>query len=252
MSNGWKLSVALISKQFGKLGDSFAEAIANFDPETATEADRDALALKLRGFAGELVKARNSYNKEKKEADDLTALIDSDSKASEILIAKFEAGEIDETTLNSFADEVEENKARLVQEIQEAADAKELVDAFDELFKTVEKQLADFDAAAKKALSTLARAKADQAAQDANAERLATLANLKSGLKDSSTALGALGRKAQKIQESADTTRLLNESGQKTVDKANVVADARKLAAGVSTKPMSAVERLRANMPKPE
>ena len=36
MGKGWSLSVSLISKHFGKLGDTLAEAIASFDPETAT------------------------------------------------------------------------------------------------------------------------------------------------------------------------------------------------------------------------
>lgn len=42
--NGWGLTARLISKHFGVLGDKISEAIANFDPETATEADRDRLA----------------------------------------------------------------------------------------------------------------------------------------------------------------------------------------------------------------
>eukprot|EP01032_Pedospumella_encystans_P033974 gene33974-38398_t len=44
-SNGWALTARLITKHFGALGDRVSEAIANFDPETATEADRDRLSL---------------------------------------------------------------------------------------------------------------------------------------------------------------------------------------------------------------
>ena len=52
--NGWGLTARLISKHFGVLGDKISEAIANFDPETATEADRDRLADTLRQTAQKL------------------------------------------------------------------------------------------------------------------------------------------------------------------------------------------------------
>ena len=47
----WGLTARLINKHFGALGDKIAEAIAGFDPETATEADRDRLAATLREAA---------------------------------------------------------------------------------------------------------------------------------------------------------------------------------------------------------
>ena len=50
-SNGCGLTARRISKHFGALGDRVSEAIANFDPETATEADRDRLADSLRSTA---------------------------------------------------------------------------------------------------------------------------------------------------------------------------------------------------------
>ena len=53
MSNasGWGLTARLVTKHFGALGDRISEAIANFDPETATEADRDRLVDTLRDTA---------------------------------------------------------------------------------------------------------------------------------------------------------------------------------------------------------
>ena len=53
MSNasGWGLTARLVTKHFGALGNRIAEVIANFDPETATEADRDRLVATLRETA---------------------------------------------------------------------------------------------------------------------------------------------------------------------------------------------------------
>ena len=45
--SGWNLTFALVKKQVGVLGDNLATAIASFDPETATEVDRDRLKENL-------------------------------------------------------------------------------------------------------------------------------------------------------------------------------------------------------------
>ncbi len=245
MANGWSLSVALISKHFGKLGDSLAEALANFDPETATQVDRDKLADKLRGFATKLAEARTTYSKEKKEADDLRELIANDERAAAVLIAKFEAGEITEDVLTMFADELEANKAKLPQEESEAQDAKDLLDAIEDLFRTVEKQLADFDANAKKALNELNRAKAEKERALLRQENQEQIKAMTAGLKNTSTALGALGKKAAALKIEADAANILAESGQKDIDKAKAVDEARKIAAGTVTPKLSAADRLR-------
>ena len=66
-SSGWSLTGRLITKHLGALGTTIAGMIANFDPETATEADRDALAARLRDIAGRHAKAKAEWQKE--EAD---------------------------------------------------------------------------------------------------------------------------------------------------------------------------------------
>ena len=60
MSNasGWGLTARLVTKHFGALGNRIAEVIANFDPETATEADRDRLVATLRETAQLLATSR--------------------------------------------------------------------------------------------------------------------------------------------------------------------------------------------------
>ena len=130
MSNlsGWGLTARLISKHFGVLGDKVSEAIANFDPETATEADRDRLAAALRDVAQKLAAARAAFDKEHADVEKLRALIDNDEKASATLADRLASGKISEATVNLFCDELEANKAKLPMEVQQEADAQAYMD----------------------------------------------------------------------------------------------------------------------------
>lgn len=244
--SGWKLSAALLVKQISALGDTVAQALASFDPETATQVDRDNLVAKLREVATKLAEARRKYEVEKKEADDLAALIAQDEKAAAVLIAKFEAGQIDEATLNEFANNLEDMKARLPAEQQDATDAKELVDTLQSILDTIEKKLADFDANAKKALRAIEQAKADKERQDLRLQNQEELRALKSGLGSTSTALGALNKKAEQLRVAADATAIQADIGQKPIDRLNAVEEARRIAAGATAPAAeSAADRLR-------
>ncbi|KVP75285.1 hypothetical protein [Burkholderia ubonensis] len=244
--SGWKLSAALFLKQISSLGDTVAQALASFDPETATEVDRDNLVAKLREVATKLAEARRKYEVEKKEADDLATQIANDEKAAAILISKFEAGQVDEATLNEFANNLEAMKARLPGEQQDAVDAKELVDTLESILKTIEQRLADFDANAKRALQAIAQAKADQERQSLRLEHQQELNSLKSGLGSTSTALGALNKKAEQLRVQADATAIQADIGQKPIDRQNAVEEARRIAAGnAAPAAESAADRLR-------
>jgi chromosome segregation ATPase len=244
--SGWKLSAALIVKQIGALGDTVAQALVSFDPETATEVDRDNLKQKLHDAATKLASARHEYDAVKSTADKLEAQIAQDEKAAAILIAKFDAKEIDEETLNEFANNLEDMKARLPAAQQDVADAKELVDTVQGIVNSIEKKLAEFDEAAKKALRAIAQAQANQQREDLRLQNQQELRDLQSGLGSSSTALGALNRKAEKLQVQADATAIQADIGQKPIDRANAVEEARRIAAGTATPVAeSAADRLR-------
>ena len=220
MSNlkGWGLTGRLISKHFGALGDKISEAIANFDPETATEADRDNLANNLRTAAAKLAAARTAFNKERDDVVKLKALIESDEKAFDTLAARLQAGTITEATVNLFCDELENNKSRLSLEEQEEADAKEYMDELQSLADAMSKALSEFDANAKKALQQLATAKAKKELQEMKLERQQELNDL-SGLKTKSSALGALTKKAEKINNEAEGLKILTDINQKPLDQ---------------------------------
>lgn len=244
--SGWKLASALFVKQISALGNSVAQALASFDPETATEVDRDNLKAKLREVAVELAGARRKYDVEKKEADDLAAQIARDEAAAAVLIAKFESGAVDEATLNEFANNLEDMKARLPGEQQDVADAKELVDTLQSIINDVEKKLNDFEANAQKALRAIAQAKADEQRQQLRLQQQEELAALKSGMGSTSTAIGALNAKAEKMRVQADAARIQADIGQKPLDRQNAVEEARRIAAGTNAPAAeSAADRLR-------
>lgn len=246
MSNasGWGLTARLISKHFGVLGDRISEAIANFDPETATEADRDRLAATLRETAQVLAQARSSFEKEHSDVVNLRNLIANDEKATETLAARLAAGTISEATVTMFCDELEANKSRLPQEIQEEADAKAYMDELQKIIDALSKQLAEFDAQAKKALQALAAAKAQKDLQEMRMERQAQLSGL-SGMKGNSTALNALTRRAQAVSNEAAGLRIVADIGQKPLDQAAELDAIRKSVSQADTSGETTLERLK-------
>jgi chromosome segregation ATPase len=244
--SGWKLSAALIVKQIGALGDTVAQALVSFDPETATEVDRDNLKQKLHDAATKLASARHEYDGVKVKADQLDAQIAQDTKAAGILIAKFDAKEIDEQTLNEFANNLEDMKGRQPAAQQDVADAKELVDTVQGIVNSIEKKLNEFEANAQKALRAIAQAQANQDRENMRLQNQQELRDLQSSTGSSSTALGALNRKAEKLQVAADATAIQADIGQKPIDRSNAVEEARRIAAGTATPAAeSAADRLR-------
>ncbi|WMW80970.1 hypothetical protein RF679_01490 [Undibacterium cyanobacteriorum] len=217
--NGWGLTARLISKHFGALGDKIAETIAGFDPETATEADRDRLAATLREAAQKLASARASFKQESGDVQRLRELIKSDEKVSLSLAERLSAGSISEATVNLFCDELEANKARLPIEEQEAADAQEYMNELQKIVDALSQELAQFDAAAKKSMQNLASAKAQKDLQELRMERQSQLASL-SGIRGQSSALNALTKRAEKVMNEAAGLRIVADIAQKPIDQA--------------------------------
>ena len=246
MSNtsGWSLTARLISKHFGVLGDKLSETIASFDPETATEADRDRLQGALRDTAQKLAAARAAYDKEHQDVVHLQDLIANDQKATETLAARLQAGTISEATVTLFCDELEANKAKLPTEMQQESDAKAYAEELQQIVDGMSKQLADFDAAAKKAMQTLASAQAQKDLQEMRMQRQDELNNLK-GLGGQSTALSALTKRAQTVSNQAAGLKIVADIGQKPVDQAAEIDAIRKSVQQANTVGESPLDRLK-------
>lgn len=243
--SGWKLTAELITKHAGVLGDKLAMAIASADPETATEVDREALQGHLREVALKLADAKRKNDVAQQALTGLEASIASDTKTAEVLIAKHGEGKVDDVMLNEFAANLEASQARLPGVKQDAADAQQLVDTLKEILDAVEKNLNEFDAKAKAAIRGLQQAQADQQRAEMRQEQQAELSALRAGAGGTSTGLAALSRATDKARVQADAAQTIADIGQKPIDRANVVEEARRIAAGTDTASESAVDRLR-------
>lgn len=244
-ASGWGLTARLVSKHFSALGGRLAEAIATFDPETATEADRDQLQKTLNQTAQKLAKARMDYASERKDVVDLQAMVANDEKASEILAERLSAGTISEAAVNAFLDELEANKARLPTEQLEEASAKELMDELDKLVQLFSKQLNEFDAMAKKARQQATTAQAQIDLQRARQESQDQLAGLRASAGGTSTALGALNKRTQRLTEQAAGMKIVTDLAQKPLDQANEIDEIRRSVAQGSGPAETTLERLR-------
>lgn len=242
--SGWSLTGRLISKHFSNLGDKLAEAIASFDPETATEADRDRIAVILREAATKLAGARRSFDKEHQDVVKLRSLIASDIAVAEKLTEKLAAGEISEAAVTTFCDELEANKARLPNEELEEQQAKEFYDELQKVVDVLSKQLTDFDAQAKKVKQSLQMAQSQKQLQELRISQQGQLDSYK-GLSTTSTALSALTRKSERLSQEAEGLKTVADIGQKPIDQAAEINAIRKsVTAGAAESPAERLARL--------
>ena len=212
MSNtsGWSLTGRLIAKHFGGLGEKIAQALASFDPETATEADRDQLAARLRDVATKLAQAKTSFAKEQKDVDDLRTRIEKDTLVASKLAERLAAGTVDEATVNLFCDELEAAEARLPLEEQEANDARDFMNELESIVKEISKQLELFDQHAKKAKQELEMARQRMANEQLRTQRNEELRDAANG-RGASTALAALQARTAKLNAQTEGMRTVNE-----------------------------------------
>jgi phage shock protein A len=143
-----------------------------------------------------------------------------------------------------FCDELEANKARLPQEIQEEADAKAYMDELQKIVDALSKQLAEFDAQAKKAMQALAAANAQKELQQLRIERQEQLNGLTS-MRGNSTALSALTRRAEAVTNEASGLRIVADIGQRPLDQQAELDAIRKSVSQPETAGESALERLK-------
>lgn len=241
---GWTLAFRLFGKQVDNVGDEISTAIAMYDPETATEVDREVMVGKLRDYGTKLAKARADYEKEQKDVTDLEALIASDNQVAAKLAERLAAGEITEEQVTRFCDELEAQQQRLPQEKQEAEDALAYYAQIKEAVDQVSKDLAEFDTLAKKTMQLAASAKAQKDLQEMRLQRQEELNSLKAVGK-SSTALAALSKKAANLKAEAEGLKTVADIQQKPLDDKKALDDIRKsVTAPVQESPADRLARL--------
>ena len=248
-ASGWALSARLMSTHFAVLGERVWEAIASFDPETATPADRDQLAEFLRTNAQVLASARASYVKEHAELDRLRVLIANDEKATGRLAERLAAGTIAEVTVTMFCDALEANKARLPPALQADADARAQMAELQKMIDALSRHLAHFDIRASKTTQALAAADAQNRLPEPGVEGRKELAGLP-GMKDDWPALHALPRRARSVPSQAAGLNVTTDWNQKPFDQAARIAAICNAVSAFQTAGETALQRLQRLSPK--
>ncbi|MEY3807684.1 MAG: hypothetical protein RI893_660 [Pseudomonadota bacterium] len=217
----------LFGAQVNQAGESLVGALVAFDPETATQVDRDALAEKIQNVARKFAEAKQDYDKEQNDVVVKQAQINQYLVTLDIMVGQLERHEISEAVFNDFYAGIEESQAQLPQEIEEAAEAKAVKDELDDILKILTQQLNDFDQVTTKALRDVKLAQSQVEKEKLKTERQSELSNLKKGLGAESTAV-------RKLQEIAK--------------KAKIEADAAKTVREITAKPQSQAEKMEAIM----
>jgi hypothetical protein len=239
----------LFGAQVNQAGESLVGALVAFDPETATQVDRDALAEKIQNVARKFAEAKQDYDKEQNDVVVKQAQINQYLATLDIMVGQLERHEISEAIFNDFYAGIEESQAQLPQEIEEAAEAKAVKDELDDILKILTQQLNDFDQVTTKALRDVKLAQSQVEKEKLKTERQSELSNLKKGLGAESTAVRKLQEIAKKAKIEADaakTVREITAKPQSQAEKMEVMMAQTKQAGAPVISTMSAAERVAA------
>jgi len=239
----------LFGAQVEHAGDNLVGALVAFDPETATEVDRDALAEKIQGVARKFAEAKQDYDKEQHDVVVKQAQIDEYLATLDVMVGQLERQEISQAAFDDFFAGIEESQAQLAQEVEEATEAKAVKDELDEILKILTQQLHDFDQVTTTALRDVKLAESQVEKEKIKAEHQAELSNLKSGLGADSTAvrkLQEIAKKAKIEAEAAKTVREITAKPQTQAEKMEAMMAQAKQASAPVTSTMSAAERVAA------
>ncbi len=239
----------LFGAQVDQAGESLVGALVAFDPETATEVDRDALAEKIQGVARKFAEAKQDYDKEQNDVVVKQAQINEYLGTLDVMVGQLERQEISQAAFDDFFAGIEESQAQLAQEVEEAAEAKAVKDELDDILKILTQQLNDFDKVTTKALRDMKLAESQVEKEKLKTERQAELSNLKSGLGADSTAVRKLQEIAKKAKIEADaakTVREITAKPQTQAEKMEAMMAQAKQASAPATSTMSAAERVAA------
>lgn len=221
------------------------DAIVSFDPEGATEAAILDMESNFDAINKEYSKAKQEWAREQKEADVIIATRDQRMLAAEHISGQLEA-DPDNAQLNEALDQLlnslESMTDDIEREVEEAQDAKEVMDELDATVKMYATKLKSARSDIKKAGNAMKKAKRKQERAEDQAARATQAAGISSSVSGLSSALESMNRQAADAQASADAaTRKSELLGTSSVDENDAVAAA--LAAVSDNAPASSSPR---------
>ena len=186
-------------------------ALVNLDPKGATEAELRTMEQHLDELGRQVAEARQSFNKEQKEADAIQKLHNQRMAAAENLQQQLDA-ETDpnrrdelEKSLGTIVGMLEEMNSDVDREIQEAAEAKEFLEMLEGTYNDAGKKLKSARGDLEKAQRDMARADQQRQAADRRAETARQAAGLASSTSGLNVALKAMQDSAAKSLVSAES-----------------------------------------------
>jgi len=197
------------------------DAIVSWDPEGATEAAIAEMEENFDGINKQYSQAMTVWKKEDGEARAIVKVRDQRMAAAEMLSEQLSADPTNteiESGLNDLLTALEEMQEDIEIEVEEADDAKELMDELGETVKMYASKLKSARRDMTRAGNAMAKAKAKEIRATEKAARAAQSAGLKSSAGGLSSALESMNRQAQDATDNADAaTRKADLLGDKKV-----------------------------------
>jgi phage shock protein A len=234
--------------------NSAVEAIVRWDPKSATEAELRTMEQHLDQLGLQVAEARQSYEREKREADTIQALSQQRLAAAEQLQNRASA-ETDparktevERSLGTLLTMLEEMAPELEREKQDAADAQDFLQTLQQTYDQAGAKLKDARTELNRAQRDMSRADAQRESAERRAEAARQAAGLSGATSGLSVALKAMRDSAAgdlARAEAANAKAKLLAPSQPEKDDPNIAA-AMNAAAGRSPVPSSLSDRLAA------
>lgn len=230
------------------------EALVRWDPEAASEAELRTMEQHLDDLGRQVAAARQSYDRERREADAIEALSRQRMAAAEQLHGQMEA-EADaarkaglERSLGTLVKMLEEMAPELEREKQDATDARDFLEMLEATYAEAGGKLKTARSELERARRDMARAGQQRQTAEQQAEAARQAAGLTRSTSSVTVALKAMQEAAEKDLASADAAmakaRLLRPTRPEQEDP-NIAA-ALAAAAGKPAAPQSVSERLAA------
>jgi chromosome segregation ATPase len=210
-------------EKLGQTGQSIAQKIVQWDPETASQAEIEEMIRELDKITVQAGKARADYDREKAEADAAQKNYDKYLAAAEILNSRLgsaqasgnqaEAQELT-ASLDKLVKELESLQPEVEREAKEAEEAKAYYDELKEIAEITAQKVRTAKSQLEQAKRDMRRAELDGQRAQARAEKAEQMAGLKTESSSLGVALAAMNKQAEQsraIAEASDLkTRLLS------------------------------------------
>lgn len=209
-----------------QLGKSVTELIVRFDPETASEVQIREFEGQLNQLTERVAVLRREYDKERKEADAARTNYSRYMSAAEKIKAEIENPETSadrkaslEQSVEKLVTTIEGLVPEMEREIQEAEDARTVLEQFEDAAAKAAKKLTTARDRLKGAVRDMEKAKQAKKTAEEQAEDAAILAGLRDANDSLGTALSAMNAAAQKDRDAAEASKLKTDLLTKALPK---------------------------------